>query len=102
MCGTTRPTKAMSPLTDTAAAVSSDAAAITMRRERPGFRPSDRASSSPTRSTSRCLRCSTRIPPQIPTYGPRIQTCVQPLVLSWPNSHDSTSRVRVSLSWPMA
>ena len=39
MCGTTRPTKPISPLTATAAAVASEAARMTSSRSRPGCTP---------------------------------------------------------------
>ena len=51
------------PLTDTAAAVMRVAAVTTIRRERAGRSPSERASSSPSRSTSRCRACSSSTTP---------------------------------------
>src|SRR5439155_12347417 len=57
VCGTMMPTKPMRPLTDTAAAVASEAATTTVIRMRSTGRPRLAASSSPTARTSRARRC---------------------------------------------
>ena len=54
------PTKPMSPLTATAAAVPRVAAATIVMRTRDDRTPRLSASSSPTRSTSRRRRCASR------------------------------------------
>ncbi len=85
------PTKPISPLTATAAAVPTVAQTTTASRTRPTWTPRLAASSSPTLSTSSSRRWS-RIPTvAITTYGSRIRTSRQPELGRRPRIHEYTS-----------
>ena len=68
-CGMTRPTKPISPLTDTTAAVPSVAVTTMTSRDRDTDMPSVAASTSPTRNTSSCRRCRISTIELMITYG---------------------------------
>ena len=87
MCGTMIPTKAISPLTDTAAAVPSVAATTIVSRARPTSIPRLAASSSPRLRTSSTRRCSTSTSELTAMYGAQIATSCQVAVEKPPSSH---------------
>src|SRR5581483_7491223 len=93
VCGTMMPTNAISPDTETAAAVPSDAATMTTRRVRRACTPSVDASSSPTASTSSTRRCARSTIQVTTAYGSSTSTSCQPAVDSRPRIHVYTWRI---------
>ena len=92
VCGTMMPTKPMRPLTDTAAAVASEAATTTVIRMRSTGRPRLAASSSPTARTSRARRCSISAIVATTAQGNISSTSCHPAVLRRPRIQEYTIR----------
>src|SRR5438067_3888298 len=98
--GTMMPTKAMSPLTATAAAVANEAATTTTRRVRSTGTPRVVASWSPTLSTSSSRRWASNTAPVTTAYGSTSVTWLHPVTVSRPRSQVYTSLITlVSRCW---